>query len=142
MITKEELKSMRECYTPAVIPPCRVCGGELSPQRMGGGEPTVYACSTNEDDPKRPGYVRPKEGRDIADKHYSDSRFVDRINGDRRVLELIDVYESVKVKIKRAYPVEFDVLFVPICQVCGYANHRHTPAKMKKCLNEYAEGDE
>lgn len=78
------LAELRRRYAPSDIPPCRVCGGELSLQSIGGGEPTVWACSgQNEDGSWLP-------GRRIADDHYSRSRYVDRRQGgDEVVMELI-----------------------------------------------------
>jgi hypothetical protein len=76
-------------YRPTVIPPCRVCGGALSPQCLGDG-PSIWACSHYEDDPDKPGYVRPKTGRSIADEHYDKSEFIDyRQGGDDIVIEAI-----------------------------------------------------
>ncbi len=86
----ELVEELTELYRPSVIPPCPVCGGPLSPQQMGGGEPAVWACSTNEDDPDKPGYVRRKAGRGVADEHYSASQYIDRRQGgDELVMELI-----------------------------------------------------
>ena len=77
-------------YEPSKIPPCRVCGEPLTPQRMGGGEPTVWGCGGLEDDPKKPGYVRYKKDRSCADEHYSKSTFTDqRQGGDSFVMELV-----------------------------------------------------
>ena len=73
-------------YEPSVIPPCCVCGGPLSCERCGGGEPTVYACSGVAEGP----LYRYKEGRHPADEHYVKSRFVDRRQGgDATVMELL-----------------------------------------------------
>lgn len=70
-------------YRAPEIPLCRVCGDELSCQSVGGGEPTVYACSGLVD-----GVLQ--EGRRIADEHYRSSEWKDyRQGGDGRVLELI-----------------------------------------------------
>jgi len=87
------LAKLRERYAPTVIPPCRVCGGELSLESFGGGMPTIWRCSPwqpTEDEP-----LRRKPGRGIADKHYSDSEFIDRRQGgDADVIELIERFES------------------------------------------------
>jgi hypothetical protein len=56
-------------YEPSIIPPCRVCGGELSIQAAGGGKPTEWCCDGTEDDPDRPGLFRYKDGRRPADDH-------------------------------------------------------------------------
>ncbi len=77
-------------YAPTRIPPCRVCGGALSMQRCGGGQPTVWACSGWQPDPSDPdGRIR-SPGRSAADEHYRKSVFEDtRQGGDSAVLELI-----------------------------------------------------
>lgn len=81
---------LTERYKPSEIPPCRVCGGPLSIGAIGGGEPTRWACSGMEDDPESPGNRRYKQGRTVADRHYSDSEWVDRRQGgDSAVMELI-----------------------------------------------------
>ena len=103
---EELLAELRSTYTPPPIPRCRICDGALSIQQVGGGMPTVWACSGREDDPDRPGYVRSKEGRweksdpsapseFDAKGHYSASRWTDyRQGGDTRVLALIDLFEQ------------------------------------------------
>ncbi|MFI5297739.1 MAG: hypothetical protein ACHREM_06525 [Polyangiales bacterium] len=87
----ELLTVLRERYEPTVVPPCSVCGGALSMQRIGAGEPTVWACSPQEDDPDRPGHLRLKTTRNAVDDHYDKSRFVDRRQGgDSEVMEAVD----------------------------------------------------
>jgi len=90
---------LRKRYTPPEIPKCSVCGGELSIQRCGGGEPTVYACDGYEADHENPGMVRRAAGRDIADKHYEESRYIDWIKGgDSDVLALLDELEAAELR--------------------------------------------
>lgn len=84
-----DLEAIKARYTPEPIPPCRVCGGELSIQRMGGGEPTVWGCDGHEDDPDRPGTWRFKADRRPADEHYSRSRWTQHRQGDPDVLALV-----------------------------------------------------
>ncbi len=80
---------LTERYAPTVIPPCRVCGGELSIASSGGG-PTVWACNTMEDDPEKPDRLRRKKDRACADDHYSQSRYEDRrCGGDDVVMEAL-----------------------------------------------------
>jgi hypothetical protein len=75
---------LRLRYQPRVIPPCRICGGELSLQEFGSGIPSVWACSTGG-----------KPGRTVADRHYRDSKFTaDRSGGDEEVIELIRRFEA------------------------------------------------
>lgn len=74
----ELVELVRSLHTGDPVPPCPVCAGALSIARAGGGEPTVWACSGQEADPARPGYLRRLPGRGVADEHYSRSRFVQR----------------------------------------------------------------
>lgn len=89
------IEELRERYTPEQVPPCRVCGGELSVQSIGGGNATVWACSGMEDDPEQPGHSRYKADRRPADDHYAQSRWIQHRDGDRTVLELIRRFETV-----------------------------------------------
>lgn len=87
---KEIVTALVKRYRESVIPPCRVCGGKLSLQSVGGGRPTVWGCGMYEDDPDNPDRCRPKPGRSIADEHYSQSEYVDyRQGGDDVVIEAI-----------------------------------------------------
>jgi hypothetical protein len=88
MTNGELVEKILERHTPTEIPPCRVCGGKLSIGSIGGGGPTVWACSTMEDDPDRPGHLRYKEGRSCGDDHYGQSRFEDHRHTDGLALEL------------------------------------------------------
>lgn len=99
-IDKQMLAELRKRYTPPEIPKCIICGGELSIQRCGGGEPTVYACDGYEADPENPGMVRRAAGRYIADKHYEESRYIDWIKGgDSDVVALLDELEAAEKRI-------------------------------------------
>lgn len=81
---EELLQSLRESYEPTVVPPCHICGRELSIQAIGGGKPTVWACSGRDDNDS---YL---PGRGFIDEHYSNSRYEDRRQGgDERVMELV-----------------------------------------------------
>jgi len=87
--TDEELLTLLERdHTTTEIPPCRVCGGSLSIQAIGGGRPTVWACSGQDESGK---YL---PGRRAADEHYSESRFEDRRHTDGRIHELIRRYKE------------------------------------------------
>ena len=79
-ITEADLKALRERYTTEEPPPCRVCGGVLSIQSMGGGQATEWACSD-----------RPRQAvnNDEWYDHYGRSRWTQYRSGDRRVLDLI-----------------------------------------------------
>lgn len=94
-LTVQDIDDLRKRYAPSVIPPCRVCGGELSISSCGGGNATTYACSMQEDDPDRSGWLRMKSGRGENEYgkggHYSDSQWTDRHGpGDERVIALLD----------------------------------------------------
>lgn len=85
----ELLAELEQTYAATVVPPCRVCGGELSIQSIGGGMPTIWRCQGLDEDGKR------QEGRRIADEHYSKSTFEDRrAGGDSAVLELARRYRD------------------------------------------------
>ncbi|MHA1081354.1 ead/Ea22-like family protein (plasmid) [Enterobacter ludwigii] len=107
-IDKQTLAELRKRYTPPEIPKCSICGGELSIQRCGGGEPTVYACDGYEADPENPGMVRRAAGRDIADKHYEESRYIDwKKGGDSDVVALLDELEAAEKRIAELEAVKF-----------------------------------
>ncbi len=76
-----------ERYTAEVVPPCRICGGSLSIQAIGGGGPTIYACSGQYEDAD--GSRRYREGRSVADEHYSASQWRMYRHGDQDVLRVI-----------------------------------------------------
>lgn len=78
------LARLRQRYTADSIPPCRVCGGELSLASMGGGHATVYACP-------------PPQGVSIIEHtdHYNRSKFVHLREGDPDVLALVDAVEDL-----------------------------------------------
>lgn len=96
-LTDEQIvKIVREKNAPTEIPPCPVCGGELSIGGSGCGEPTIYACSPYERDPDGDeGELRLKDGRDICDEHYRKSEFVDRRHADRFAFELARRYLQI-----------------------------------------------
>lgn len=97
---KQAREELRKRYTPPEIPNCSICGASLSIQRCGGGEPTVYACDGYEADPENPGMVRRAAGRDIADKHYEESRYIDwKKGGDSDVVALLDELEAAEKRI-------------------------------------------
>lgn len=83
------LRELEERYSRPEIPPCSVCGDELTMAASGPG-PAVFACSGMEADPDNPDRVRYKEGRSVADDHYSKSRIEVPNLGDSRVLALIE----------------------------------------------------
>jgi len=75
-------------YAAPEIPPCRICGGELSIGQIGGGLPTVYYCTAMAD--------APRNGREKDWQHYGDSKWAaPRQTGDLRVLELVRRFRAV-----------------------------------------------
>ncbi len=90
-----DLDELEQRYTAEPVPPCRICGDVLSIASMGGGKPTEWACSLQEDDPERPGMLRMKPGRDgLLNEfgpggHYHDSHWTQYRRGDPDVLALI-----------------------------------------------------
>lgn len=93
----ELVATLRARYTAPEVPPCRVCGGKLSLQAVGGGRPTVWACDgydtrmVSEEEFERDWHP----GRSFVDKHYSDSRYEQYQHGDSLVLELCDLAEEL-----------------------------------------------
>jgi len=97
-----DLEALRERYRPTIVPPCRVCGGELSIAAIGGGQPTRWACGGRVDNPERPGYSMDAPGRWSnappgtpseygPGGHYHDSEWVDRRQGgDPSVIAILD----------------------------------------------------
>ena len=61
---------------------------------MGGGRASVYACDGRIPDPSDPERLIFAEGRTIADKHYSRSRWEQRQMGDHAVLEALKRWEN------------------------------------------------
>jgi hypothetical protein len=89
---------LTERYAPTKIPPCRVCGGELWITSVGGGRPTVWACSPMETDPANEELSRLKTGREYGDTHYSESHYEDRRQGgDELVIELLTRFKRLAV---------------------------------------------
>lgn len=80
---------------------CRVCGGELTVGRMGGGRPTVYHCSV-----PRPIEAR-REGRDedAAWQHFRDSEVEVTRHGDPAVRALVAEVRRRREEVgEPAYP--------------------------------------
>lgn len=91
---EELIARLTQRYAPTEIPPCRVCGGELSIQAMGGGQPTEWACSGQKYDANDV-WIGWQDGRTAADEHYRRSGFTDRRQGgDEDVIELIKRFTS------------------------------------------------
>ena len=79
------IEQLERAYLPPQVPPCRICGAELSIASMGGGYATVYRCSA----------VKPVDGK-FDWKHYEQSEWQDyRQGGDPRVIELVKRYRAL-----------------------------------------------
>jgi len=79
-LSDERLDFLLKLYAPTVVPPCRVCGGDMGIGKIGGGGPTVWACNHAFD---------AGHNREAWD-HYGKSEFVDRRQGGNgEVCELI-----------------------------------------------------
>jgi hypothetical protein len=90
----ELVAELTKAYAPSVIPPCRICGGALSLGASGGGLPSYWSCSPEEEDPDRPGQRRTKPGRGERETHpeghYARSQYIDRRQGgDARVMGML-----------------------------------------------------
>lgn len=95
-MTDIDLVKLKERYSESEVPPCRVCGGELSIQRAGSG-PTVWGCTGMVDDPTGERNWIYAEGRSCADEHYERSRWSDyRQGGDSDVIALIEQLEAAQ----------------------------------------------
>lgn len=81
MTDSELLDVLTKRYEPTQVPPCRVCGAELTIVSCGGGEPTRYVCSTQ------------SLTKGIDWRHYESSQWEDRRQGgDADVMELVSRY--------------------------------------------------
>jgi len=78
------LDRLRERYTGEPVPPCRVCGGTLTVQSMGGGRATEYGCPKPDD-------VAYGEWAE----HYSRSKWTQYRPGDVDVIALVDAVEAL-----------------------------------------------
>lgn len=89
-------QALRERYSPQPVPKCRICGAEMTVQRISGNRIT-YGCTGATYDDKGCHYA---EGRSIADDHYGQSRVTVVDVSDPKVLMLLDEREADKEKIK------------------------------------------
>jgi hypothetical protein len=80
------LDYLEDRYAVPAVPPCRLCGGELSIQRIGGGSPTVYACTNVT--------FTTRDRHDEGWQHYSDSSYTQFRSGDSDVITLINAYRE------------------------------------------------
>ncbi|HBK2474809.1 TPA: ead/Ea22-like family protein [Escherichia coli] len=90
-------QELRERYSPQPVPKCRICGDEMTVQRICGRYIT-YGCTGATYDDKGCYYA---EGRSIADDHYGLSRVTVIDVSDPEVLALLDERERNQQYIKR-----------------------------------------
>lgn len=83
-------QELRERYSPQPVPKCRICGDEMTVQRICGRHIT-YGCTGAIYDDKGRYYA---EGRSIADDHYEKSRVTVVDSSDPDVLALLDELEA------------------------------------------------
>ncbi|EFQ6725462.1 ead/Ea22-like family protein [Salmonella enterica] len=88
-------QALRERYSPQPVPKCRICGDEMTVQRIYGSHIT-YGCTGATYDDKGCHYA---EGRSIADDHYAQSRVTVVDVSDPDVLALLDDLEAAERRI-------------------------------------------
>ncbi|EDM3388297.1 protein Ead [Salmonella enterica subsp. enterica serovar Newport] len=97
-------QELRERYSPQPVPKCRICGDEMTVQRMSAGRIT-YGCTGATYDDKGCHYA---EGRSIADDHYEQSRVTVVDVSDPDVLALLDELEHYKSREERVTKLVLD----------------------------------
>ncbi len=88
-------QALRERYSPQPVPKCRICGDEMTVQRICGSHIT-YGCTGATYDDKGCYYA---EGCSIADGHYGLSRVTVIDVSDSEVLALQDEWEAQSKRI-------------------------------------------
>lgn len=97
-------QALRERYSPQPVPKCRICGDEMTVQRIYGSHIT-YGCKGATYDDKGCHYA---EGRSIADGHYAQSRVTVVDASDPDVLALLDELEHYKSREERVTKLVLD----------------------------------
>ncbi|EBS5233994.1 ead/Ea22-like family protein [Salmonella enterica subsp. enterica serovar Onderstepoort] len=97
-------QALRERYSPQPVPKCRICGDEMTVQRIYGSHIT-YGCTGATYDDKGCHYA---EGRSIADDHYEQSRITIVDVSDPDVLALLDELEHYKSREERVTKLVLD----------------------------------
>lgn len=91
---------LRERYTPAEVPPCRVCGRALRIQRASAGE-MLWGCDGLESDPDNEGLLRRAPDWDVSNDHYRKSQFDQRPIGDPLVLRAADRITALTDRVEQ-----------------------------------------
>ncbi|WP_455233474.1 hypothetical protein [Geopseudomonas aromaticivorans] len=92
-----DLDALEAEFTPVPLPPCSVCGAKLGIVEIGGGRPTIYACTSTE----------------IDRQHYSASRYRHTGAGDSRVVSLIQRVRQLEEALAKQAPLEEATLRFP-----------------------------
>ncbi|HAK5799362.1 TPA: ead/Ea22-like family protein [Salmonella enterica] len=103
-MSKIDYQELRERYSPQPVPKCRICGDEMTVQRICGRHIT-YGCTGATYDDKGCYYA---EGRSIADDHYGLSRVTVVDVSDPDVLALLDELEHYKSREERVTKLVLD----------------------------------
>lgn len=91
-MAEQDLQELEARYRAPDVPACRVCGAPLVCVASGGGNPTRYACSTQES-VKRP----------VDWEHYERSRWEDRLQGgDSLVMDLVARHRALGLHLDEA----------------------------------------
>ena len=90
ILTSDTLQLLTDKYKNYDIPPCRVCGSELTVGSMGGGRLTEFACS------------EATIGTDGWLEHYGQSKWTAPNKPDRLVTLLIDKYKELQENCSNA----------------------------------------
>jgi len=102
------LERMERRYGNYEVPPCRVCGRDLSSASSGGWERTWWACSPQMDDPDKPGWLKTNpDWEPLPDKdkwpqgHYSHSRWQAPNFPDFDILRLVQLVRAMKKRLEK-----------------------------------------
>jgi hypothetical protein len=101
------LARLEKRYGDYEVPPCRVCGRELSIGAIGGGERTRWGCNPMIDDPDKPGFL--KRDPDWVDKpdpekwpygHYSGSVWTAPNFPSHDVLRAVRIIRALQKRLR------------------------------------------
>ena len=87
-LNRHEVEVLVKCYGPQEIPPCRVCGAELTIGSMGGGEATTWHCSSDEATWLKPGVKDSWNGPEIT--HYRESEWKQYNHENSVIMRLLE----------------------------------------------------
>jgi len=100
------LMRLEKRYGDYEVPPCRVCGRELSIGQIGGGERTWWGCNPLIDDPDKPGmlkndpdWVREPDKEKWPQGHYSHSRWQAPNFPDSDMLRAVRIIQAMRKRL-------------------------------------------